>query len=302
MRRRLTRWTPAAGAGLLALIPALAAVSSARAGAPCDPPRLVPAYAHNDYLGARPLEEALERGYRGVEADVFLLGGALRLGHDRPDADSTRTLEAVYLEPLAGRFARCGRVQPDSLPFVLFVEDKAPTPEGRAALAALLGAWRHLLVAARPGATPAVEVVLVDESAAAGIGSPTGGAAAGIGSGPEAAAAPLPPELVALAGRQWRATRQAPAPPPEDTHRYRLFSLDWRREFDWEGSGRPPAAARKVLRALVAAKALSPGSRVRVHNVPARTALYRFLVESGVDLVGVTDLSKGSEIFEALWR
>jgi hypothetical protein len=275
-------WAPAFLAGLAALAsgPAIGPLA-ARAAAPCDPPRLVPAYAHNDYLGARPLEEALERGYRGVEADVILLGGALRLGHDRPDVDSTRTLEAVYLEPLAERFARCGRVQPDSLPFLLLVEDKAPTDAGREALAARLETYRHLFVAARPGASSAVLVVLADE---------------------EAGAVPIPPRLAALAGRQWRATRQVPAPPPEETSRYRLFSVDWRQEFDWEGSGRPPAAARKLLAALVAAKALSPGSRIRVHNVPSRTALYRFLVESGVDLVGVTDLRKGSDIFEALSR
>jgi hypothetical protein len=283
----------------LALVVTGAPVS---AGDHCAPPALLPAYAHNDYLGDRPLDDALERGYGGVEADVFLLGGALRLGHDRPDADSTRTLEAVYLEPLAGRFAACGFVLTDTLPFLLFIEDKSPTPESRRALADRLEAYRHLFLApAGPRGESAVEVVLVDEEATAGAVLPGGVGPDAVVSG-SAAWEVIPPRLAALVGRQWRATRQTPVPPSEETYRYRLFSLDWRREFDWEGSGRAPAAARKLLEALVAAKALSPGSRIRVHNVPARTALYRFLVESGVDLVGVTDLRKGSEIFAALSR
>ena len=33
----------------------------------------LPAYAHNDYANARPLTDALSLGFRGAEADVFLV-------------------------------------------------------------------------------------------------------------------------------------------------------------------------------------------------------------------------------------
>lgn len=54
----------------LALGTCLVATAAACSGEP-----LLPAYAHNDYLIDRPLVDALALGYRGVEADVFLVDG-----------------------------------------------------------------------------------------------------------------------------------------------------------------------------------------------------------------------------------
>ena len=50
-------------------------------GQPDCPRGTLPAYAHNDYINTRPLHDALSLGYKGVEADVFLVEGVLRLGH-----------------------------------------------------------------------------------------------------------------------------------------------------------------------------------------------------------------------------
>lgn len=41
------------------------------AGDTCSAASLLPAYSHNDYRNRRPLLDALELGFRGVEADVF---------------------------------------------------------------------------------------------------------------------------------------------------------------------------------------------------------------------------------------
>lgn len=57
------------------------------------------AHAHNDYEHPRPLFDALSHGFRSVEADVWLVDGELCIGHDAPDC--SRTLESLYLEPLA---------------------------------------------------------------------------------------------------------------------------------------------------------------------------------------------------------
>ena len=53
---------------------------------PTCPRADLPAYAHNDYRNEAPLSEALALGYSGVEADVYLVNGVLRLGHDRREA------------------------------------------------------------------------------------------------------------------------------------------------------------------------------------------------------------------------
>ena len=60
------------------------------------------AHAHNDYEHDRPLLDALDDGFTSVEADVWLVGDQLYIGHDGPDL--SRTLAATYLEPLRQRF------------------------------------------------------------------------------------------------------------------------------------------------------------------------------------------------------
>lgn len=61
------------------------------------------AHAHNDYAHRRPLLDALDQGFLSVEIDVFLVDGEFRVGHSRQELKPGRTLETLYLEPLARR-------------------------------------------------------------------------------------------------------------------------------------------------------------------------------------------------------
>src|SRR5438046_202094 len=90
---------------LLALGLVLAGLPVAPAGDK-QPTPVVPlrqAHAHNDYEHKRPLLDALDHGFCSVEADIFLVDGALLVGHTRLDLKPGRTLEALYLEPLRQR-------------------------------------------------------------------------------------------------------------------------------------------------------------------------------------------------------
>ncbi len=58
-------------------------------------------HAHNDFLHTRPLLDALEQGFDSVEADVFLVNNQLMVAHFLWDIKPIRTLENLYLEPLA---------------------------------------------------------------------------------------------------------------------------------------------------------------------------------------------------------
>lgn len=98
----------------------------------------MPAYSHNDYLNRHPLLDALAMGFRGVEADVFLLGDSLRVGHDRRAAARGRTLQVLYVEPLLEIIRRCGPLGARDKPFLFTVELKDPSPAARAALARVL--------------------------------------------------------------------------------------------------------------------------------------------------------------------
>src|SRR6476469_2222716 len=98
-RRRALTALGAALAGSIAL-------PASRALAGGTKPRTRPlwrAHAHNDYDHPRPLFDALDHRFGSVEADIYLVDGQLLVAHDPVDLDPTRTLESLYLDPLAAR-------------------------------------------------------------------------------------------------------------------------------------------------------------------------------------------------------
>lgn len=255
---RAARWL----AALLLLAP-----SPIRAQSAC-PRATLPAYAHNDYANRRPLVDALALGYRGVEADVFLVGDTLRLGHDRRAARRGPVFEATYAAPLAALAARCGALTDDGTPFLLTVELKEPSPAAYDALVRVLARHRAL--------APAVEVVLVGWTPdAATLGT-----------------APLP------MARQHRLTRPAPPATGAIGPDVRLVSVDYGRTLGrrWTRA----ATRRRWLAALRATRAAHPDVRLRVHNVPTDAAVYRALADAGVHLVGTKQLAASAPLLAAL--
>src|SRR6266568_639216 len=87
-----------------------------------EPTPLIHAHAHNDYEHKRPLFDALDQGFCSVEADIYLVDGELLVAHDRAKVRPERTLQALYLDPLADRVRRNGgRVYRDGPPVVLLI-------------------------------------------------------------------------------------------------------------------------------------------------------------------------------------
>jgi hypothetical protein len=251
----------------------MAAPASAQTPAPCGPAHALPAYSAHDWKGKRPRLDALELGYLGVEADVVLVKDTFMLAADpkqvRPDAG----FEATYLRHFLDRLERCPRILPDARPFVILIEDRAPTTESRLQLASLLSRYRALL---RPGAgSPIAEFILTDTGA-----SP----------------ATIPEDLRKDVGLEWRVTSQHPAPPAADAEAYRLLGIDYRKEIGWDGDGRPPAAASKMVAAAVTAARELPGVRVRVFNVPSSRRVWTWLLDAGIDLVGADDPAEGARL------
>lgn len=223
----------------------------------CPTPTL-PAYAHNDYANARPLRNALELGYRGVEADVFLVAESLRVGHDRKAASRGPTLAAAYLSPLVAIAERCAAA---GSPLLLFIEMKDETEPTRRELVRLLEA--HASMRSR------VDVVLVGRAPGATVGESSG-----------------------LAGVEFALTHSADRPPPNSAPR--LISIDYGKTMGrwWvRRSGRDRwLAAIRVLRRQY------PTALIRVHNVPVDGGVYRTLLAAGVDLIGTKNLSATRDV------
>jgi len=59
------------------------------------------AHSHNDYEQQQPFTLAYNELFGSIEADIFLVNGAILVGHTSRDLNPARSLEKLYLEPIA---------------------------------------------------------------------------------------------------------------------------------------------------------------------------------------------------------
>lgn len=220
-------------------------------------------HAHNDYEHDRPLHDALEQGFNGVEADVWLRNGELYVSHDKPRSlDESQTLQKLYLEPLAKRaYQYQGRIYPQStIPFLLMVDIKA---EGEAVFHTLmeqLGPYRWLLEGPQPvvqlflsGDRP-IELVLAQEQ-----------------------------PLLGLDGRPEDLGKSIPAAYMP------VVSQRFGKVANWNGKGEIPTQEAEKLRSLFE-KAHAEGKKVRLWASPENENAWRQLTALGQDLINTDQL------------
>lgn len=245
------------------------------------PRPLIRAHAHNDYEHPRPLFDALDHRFGSVEADIYLVDGQLLVAHDPIDLDPARTLESLYLDPLATRVrANHGSVYRGyhRTPFQLLIDIKT---EGAATYLELdrhLRRYRHLFTTYSHGKVRRGPVTAVI-------------------SGDRAARAPMEAQRVRRAFYDGRLADLGSAAPASLIP---LISDNWTLNFSWRGVGAIPAAERDKLRGIVAA-AHKRGQRVRFWATPdlagpARDAVWGELLAAGVDHLNTDDLA-GLEAF-----
>ena len=275
-RRALT--TLAAG-----LAGGIALPAYAQAGEDNRRPRpLWRAHAHNDYLHPRPLLDALDHRFGSVEADIFLVDGRLLVAHDPTELDPARTLEALYLDPLAARVkANRGSVyRGHRRPLHLLIDIKTEGSSTYLELDRRLRRHRHLFTTYAHGRV-------------------VPGAVTAVISGDRAARVPMEAQTVRRAfydGRLLDLSAAVPAP----ASFIPLISDNWTLNFTWQGVGAFPEAERQKVRGIVSA-AHSRGQRVRFWATPdlpgpGRDALWGELLAAGVDHLNTDDLA-GLEAF-----
>lgn len=243
---------------LLVLLPACTA--------PPQPPAPHRGHAHNDYLHDRALQDALDQGFHSAEADVFLVDGELRIGHERALLRQG-TLQSLYLEPLRRRTAaNGGRVFASGEPFTLLVDVKADSGAVYTRLCEILTEYREMLTVFRnDGVTPGAVTVILS------------------GDRPRAQVAAEPERLCAIDGRP-RDLDDDPSP-----FLVPWISDAWSNHFG-NGTEKLDEAQRRHLDSLVA-RTHAQGRRLRFWGAPDQEAVWALQQAAGVDLINTDRLA-----------
>ncbi|MEW6635691.1 MAG: phosphatidylinositol-specific phospholipase C/glycerophosphodiester phosphodiesterase family protein [Actinomycetota bacterium] len=230
------------------------------------------AHAHNDYEHERPLFDALDRGFKSVEADVWLVDGELLVAHDREDVVPGRTLESLYLKPLHNIVRRNrGSVYPgDDDYFTLLVDIKSGAVPTYLVLHEKLQRHKKMLTTFTPGGVRDGAITVIVS-----------------GNRPRELMERQRMRYAAYDGRLSDlgvATGQSFSP---------LISDNWRRHFAWRGAGPISPSEHKKLREIVA-EAHANGQRLRFWATPeepgARENVWRELLEARADYINTDHL------------
>lgn len=231
------------------------------------------AHAHNDYYHRRPLRDALALGFTSVEADVFLIDGELLVGHDRWELNPQRTLESLYLEPLAAIVAENeGSVfagHPNQV-FWLHIDVKSAARDTFVAIQKRLQQFPTLFqINPEAGQSSHVAPVRVVIS----------------GNRDYQQIANARPRIAGIDGRMTDLSSEL------SVEVMPLLSDNWRSHFNWSGRGEMPDAERQKLLQWVQ-QAHASGRKVRLWGTPENRAVWSELIEAKVDFINTDQLKK----------
>ena len=223
------------------------------------------AHAHNDYRNERPLFDALELGFCGIEVDIYLVQGVLRVGHDFAGAAKGHSLQQLYLEPLAQLIRdNGGHVYPGDpqQTLTLLIDIKAEGEKVYAELRKMLARYRDILSTVEDGQFTgrAIQVVISGDRPIATISA----------------------ERTRYAGIDGRLTDLESDAAP---HLMPMISDNWRRLTRNQ---------RKDVRSIVR-QVHNSGRRVRFWATPDTPAMWNELLEANVDHINTDKLRELNE-------
>lgn len=232
-----------------------------------EPTPLPQAHSHNDYYHKRPLLDALTNGFCSVEADVFLKNEKLLVGHSRFELRDSRTLDQLYLKPLAERVqANGGSVYKVKVPFYLMIDFKTDGSKTYAVLQPLLEKYRFMLTEFKSGNTKAGAVTVIIS-----------------GSRPREV---MEKQSRRLAGYDGRLSDLGQRSSP---HFMPWISDSWRSHFKWNGKGDLSKSEEAKLNSIIQ-QAHNNGQKLRFWATPDTPSSWSLFYNAGVDFINTDKL------------
>jgi hypothetical protein len=263
------RIAPIAGFALtlLGLLESIAAAPEAKSSVP-----LLRAHSHNDYEHARPLLDALDRGFCSVEADIWLVDGRLLVAHDLEGTRPERTLQALYLDPLRTRVDKNrGSVFPGGPTLTLLIDVKSGATNTYMALRQVLQQYTNMLTGFYPTRTEtnAITVVISGNRARSLMAS----------------------EEVRFAAYDGRVVDLESGASP---HFIPLISDNWANLFQWKaGATEGPLSANEKLKLKkLVQRTHAQGRQLRLWGAPDQPASWEALLDAGVDFINTDNLAE----------
>lgn len=258
---------------LLAVLPACSG-GGANARDPIEYPGC--AHAHNDYEHATPLFDALDHGFCSVEVDIFLVGtSSLLVAHDLAGVDPSRSIQSLYLDPLAALAAsNGGAILDGGEPLTLLIDVKSSASATWPVLESTLASYGTLLTRFESGiVTPGAVTAIVS------------------GARDRAAMEAATLRHAAMDGRLPDLGTGAPV------DLIPLVSDNWDLTIDWSGHDEIPDETRALLEQH-ADTAHAEGRRLRFWNTPSLRRVWREQARAGVDLLNADDLAAMEEFLD----
>ncbi len=214
------------------------------------------AHSHNDYEQAIPFNLAYQQGFGSVEADVFYRNDSLFVAHEYRDIRPERTLEKLYLEPIAALCRKNGGTvyKDPSKQLQLLVDLKTGSEVTLGALVKSLQPYASLLA-------PAGSVKVVVS-----------------GNTPKPEKFGSYPDFIFFDGRPEIAYT------PEQLKRVGLISQSFGSYSKWNGKGIPVEKDRKALQAVIE-KIHASGKPVRFWATPDEPNTWKVMMNMGVDYI-----------------
>jgi len=226
-------------------------------------------HAHNDYENENPLQDAIENGFTSVEVDVHLVDDNLYVSHDIPEElNPELTLEALYLTPLKDHILKNNGAiyQNYSGCFYLMIDFKSSAKPSYDKLKKILSDYLTIISVVENG---------IEQKGAVKIFIS--------GNRPLYEVINDEPKLVGVDGRPDDLINNIPnSIMPVVSDNYSNF-------LSWNGYGEINDGENKSLKMLVQ-NTHAQNKKLRLWGSPDNENVWRFLLDSGVDLINTDHL------------